>query len=227
MYRFLKHRLALLLILTLVAGGASGVQAYELGDRRDGTHGESSTSLAPPTLSMLAPRSQVIDTSAGNSMWSIPSSETTDLESWVPQKGDIFEVNVQTNIGHLYHPDGSTLEFEVVTGVRRVVRYIGLRYFAATPAAEWIAQDMQIKKNRMTFGKSGRFIRLYKNGTDATAYGVHGFGRENSMFKVPDRYGSMGCIIVREEVMDILQKTLELNDGKLPVRTFPDLPQEK
>lgn len=227
MYRFLKHRLALILILTLVVGGASGVQAYGLGDLHDGSPGDSSRSLALPTLSVFAPRSQMIDTSAGNAMWSIPSSETNDIESWIPQKGDIFEVNVQTNIGHLYHPDGATLEFEVVTGVREVVRYAGMRYFAATPATEWIAQNMQIKKDRMTFGKSGRFIRLYRdNGAQYTAYGIHGFGRENSMFNVQGRYGSMGCIIVRERMMDLIQKTLEINDGKLPVRTFPDLPKE-
>lgn len=207
MYQFLKTRLALILIITLLAGGASSVKAYELSEDS-------------------ANQQDQVDTSAGNAQWSLPSSETTDLESWVPQKGDIFEVNVQTNIGHLYHLDGTTLEFEVVTGVRRVVRYIGLRYFAATPAANWVAQDMQIKKNRVTFGKSGRFIRLYKNGVNGTAYGIHPFGKENSMFKVPGRYGSMGCIIVREAVMDILVKTLEVNEGRLPVRTFPDMPEE-
>ena len=198
--------------MVLVAAGASSVKAYELSEDASGEPGQS--------------QQDQIDTSAGNAQWSVPSSETTDLESWAPQKGDVFEVNVQTNIGHLYHPDGSTLEFEVVTGVRRVVRYIGMRYFAGTPATDWVAQNMQIKKDRITFGKSGRFIRLFKHGTDSTAYGIHSFGREDAMFKVPGRYGSMGCIIVRESVMDIIQKTLELNDGKLSVRTFPDMPKD-
>lgn len=207
MYQFFRTRLALVLVMVLVAAGASSVKAYELSEDPSESH-------------------QQVDTSAGNALWSVPSSETTDIASWVPQKGDIFEVNVQTNIGRLYHPDGSTLEFEVVTGVRRVVRYIGMRYFAATPATEWVAQGVQVKKDRMTFGKSGRFIRLYKGGTQHTAYGIHPFGREDNMFKVPGRYGSMGCIIVRENVMDLIEQTLEVNGGKLPVRTFPDMPKE-
>ena len=198
--------------MVLVAAGASSVKAYELSEDASGEPGQS--------------QQDQIDTSAGNAQWSVPSSETTDLESWVPQKGDAFEVNVQTNIGHLYHPDGSTLEFEVVTGVRRVVRYIGMRYFAGTPAQSWVAQSPQVKKDRITFGKTGVFIRLYKNGADATAYGIHGFGREDAMFRVPGRYGSMGCIIVRENVLSIIEKTLDVNDGKLSVRTFPDMPKE-
>lgn len=212
MYQFFRARLALVLVMVLVAAGASSVKAYEL----------SEDPSAPSDQSQPSPA----DTSAGNALWSVPSSETTDIAAWVPQKGDVFEVNVQTNIGHLYHPDGTTLEFEVVSGVRRVVRYIGMRYFAATPATSWVAQNMQIKKDRMTFGKSGRFIRLFKNGVTSTAYGIHSFGREDSMFKVPGRYGSMGCIIVRESVMDLIEKTLEVNEGKLPVRTFPDMPKE-
>lgn len=202
MHPFFKLRLAFVLIIVLVTAGASSVSAYELSGADQAQQAS-------------------VDAFGG----SVATSLTTDIDLWLPQKGDVFEVNVQTNMGRLYHPDGNALEFEVVTGVRRVVRYIGLRYFAATPAANWVGEDLQIKRDRMTFGKTGRFIRLYKNGTDGTAYGIHTFGREDSMFRVPGRYGSMGCIIVRDRVMDLIQKTYELNDGAISVKTFPEMAQ--
>lgn len=166
---------------------------------------------------------------ASNALFTPPSYLTNDLKEWTPMAGDKFEVNVETNMGRLVHENGESVEFEVVTGVRRVVSYIGLRYYAATPAQNWIVRTTEIKRDRWTFGKTGRFIRLFKVATDgteeSTSYGIHPFLNEDSMFKVPGRYGSMGCIILRESLEDLIEKTIETNGGSMSVRTFPEMPK--
>jgi hypothetical protein len=169
---------------------------------------------------------------ASDSLFTPASYLTDDVASWKPSRGDKLEINVETNMARLVHTDGESLSFEIVSGQRRVVRYIGRRYFAATPAAEWVARETVIKRDRWTFGKSGRFIRLYRvsgegeNLTEEfTPYGIHPFGREDAMFRVAGRYGSMGCVIMREKMVDIIQKTIQVNSGELSVRTFPVMPE--
>lgn len=166
---------------------------------------------------------------ASDALFTPPSYLSNNLKEWTPMPGDMFEVNVETNMGRLVHENGESVEFEVVTGVRRVVSYIGLRYFAATPAQNWVVRSTEIKRDRWTFGKSGRFIRLYKVDSDgnevSTSYGIHPFLNEDSMFKVPGRYGSMGCIILRESLEDLIQKTIKVNGGSMSVRTFPVMPE--
>lgn len=208
-----KMRIALLAIaafLTLSATG--GVSAST-----DGTLLETSHTNESQTV-------------ASDALFTPPSYLSNDLKEWTPMPGDIFEVNVETNMGRLVHENGEAVQFEVVTGVRRVVSYIGLRYFAATPAQNWIVRTTEIKRDRWTFGKSGRFIRLFKvnaDGTEeSTSYGIHPFLNEDAMFKVPGRYGSMGCIILRESLEDLIQKTIETNGGSMSVRTFPDMPKD-
>lgn len=173
---------------------------------------------------------ELLPSVASDALFTPSSYLSNDIREWTPMPGDKFEVNVETNMGRLIHTNGESVEFEVVTGVRRVVRYIGRRYYAATPAAEWIVRETVIKKDRWTFGKSGRFIRLYKVDSDgneiSTAYGIHPFGREDAMFRVPGRYGSMGCIILRESMEDIIQQTIRVNGGEMKVRTFPDMSEE-
>ena len=71
----------------------------------------------------------------------------------------------------------------------------------------------------MTFGPSGRFLRLYKDGKDHTAYGFHEYGNEEEIFSGMDtRFRSMGCIIVRVPIMDLLIATFEQN-GSIDVIT--------
>jgi len=208
-----KMRLALLAIvafLTLSATG--GVSASTDGTLLETSHAEESQTVASDAL------------------FTATSYLTHNLKEWTPMPGDIFEVNVETNMGRLVHKNGEAVEFEVVTGVRRVVSYIGLRYFAATPAQNWIVRTTEIKRDRWTFGKSGRFIRLFKINADgseeSTSYGIHPFLNEDAMFKVPGRYGSMGCIILRESLEDLIQKTIETNGGSMSVRTFPEMPKD-
>lgn len=145
-------------------------------------------------------------------------SDQETVSAWEPRVGDTLHIDVRSNVGYLIHDDGEFLVFPVVTGQKRYVYYIGRYYFAATPVADWTVQSVDIKDDRVTFGKTGRFFRLYQ-GEESTSYGIHGYDPEDWMFREGDRYRSMGCIIVREEILDIISKTYEINSENLSVST--------
>lgn len=209
-FEFLRKYLTLVSLVALLVFGATG-GAYA----QEGVHdveGQNEGYEIPASDSLFTPASYLTD----------------DVASWEPKSGDKLEINVETNVARLVHSDGESLSFEIVSGQRRVVRYIGRRYFAATPAAEWVARETVIKRDRWTFGKTGRFIRLYKvkDGVEEfTPYGIHPFGREDAMFRVAGRYGSMGCLIMREKMVNLIQETIRVNGGELRVRTFPEMPE--
>ena len=138
---------------------------------------------------------------------------------WERGKGDSLIVDTLNNFGYLVHENGQYLKFSLVTGQRKNVCYIGRCYFAATPNLEWKALSKEIKNDRVTFGPSGKFIRLFKNGTENTAYGIHEYKYEDRIFESPGRYGSMGCIVVRKPVLDIIEKTFDINEGGFEVIT--------
>ncbi len=153
-----------------------------------------------------------------------PVHSAVPLALWQPQIGDEFVVDTQSNVGYLLHKDGTFTSFEVVTGVPEVVRYIGRTYNAKTPDRRWTAKSNEVKGDRFTFGISGRFLRLYDE-DGKTPYGIHPYKFEDKMFSEEGRFGSMGCIIVREATMDILVKTFDLNGGSLAVTTTFGLDQ--
>ena len=139
---------------------------------------------------------------------------------WVVEVGDSVKIDTKNNIGYLIHPNRDYLKFPVVTGQNRVVHYIGRTYNAKTPTWQWEVQSMDVKADRTTFGPSGRFLRLYKDGTDRTAYGFHEHRDEDQMFSesAVSRFLSMGCIIVQQPIMDILVETFDGN-GSVDVET--------
>lgn len=202
--RSMKIRIAVFMSFVLVFASTSAVQVIAADEE------------APPDQSAIMQGDEVSFYAA--------KDVTTSVETWEPAEGDFFEVNVENNMGRLYHRTGEALEFQVVTGQRRIMWYRGVKYFGGTPATHWVTKELNIKWDRVTYGKTGRFFRLYDQGTQYTAYGIHGFGREDSMFKVAGRYGSLGCIIVREQILNLIQKTFDLNGKSLSVRTFPQLP---
>ena len=141
------------------------------------------------------------------------------VEDWQPHAEDRLLVDTQKNVGYLIHPTGEFLQFPVVTGQNKYVYYIGRYYKATTPEGEWTVKSRHIKADRMTFGPSGRFLRLYKDGETYTPYGIHEYGNESEMFLSEGRFGSMGCVIVTEEIMDIIDETYTLTNGTLEVVT--------
>ena len=134
------------------------------------------------------------------------------MKTWQPAVGDRFVVDTKTNEGYLVHTDGRYVKFDVVTGQRNWVYYIGRYYNATTPTWNWVVKSKDIKGDRLTFGPSGRFLRMYKDGEERTAYGIHEYRHEKEMFeKREDRFQSMGCVIVRKSHMNLIEKTYKLN----------------
>ena len=133
-------------------------------------------------------------------------------ENWKIEESDRILVDTKNNEGYIFHEDGRYLNFPIVTGQRRWVYYIGQSYNASTPNWNWQMKSMHIKGDRLTFGPSGRFLRLYKDGVDRTAYGFHEYGQEDELFLGLDtRCRSMGCIVFRVPIMDLLVATFEQN----------------
>ncbi len=148
---------------------------------------------------------------------------------WQPQKGDELLVDTEENIGYLIRLDGTYTAFPVATGQRRVVRYIGRTYNATTPASLWKAKSSEIKGDRITFGKYGRFLRLYEREDSEetrTPYGIHSHAYIEKMLAGTERYRSMGCVLVSEFVLDRIIETFALNGNELSVRTINGLGDE-
>lgn len=145
----------------------------------------------------------------------------TDVAEWEPAIGDTFVVDVGTNTGYLVHEDGRSLSFPVATGRKEYVHYIGRYYKANTPIRTWTAEQKQIKGDRRTFGVSGRFIRLFRDGENSP-YGIHSYFKVADWMQEDERYFSMGCVVVTEEIMDVIEKTFDVNEKKLTVITTDD-----
>ena len=148
-----------------------------------------------------------------------PVPLSVSLTEWHAEAGDRFVVDTEKNEGYLVHADGRYAAIPVVTGRRKFICYIGRCYNGATPTGTWKVKSRDIKGDHITFGSSGRFLRLYKDGEESTAYGIHEYGYEEKMFSGDDRFKSMGCIIVKKAVMDILDATYTLNGEDIDVIT--------
>lgn len=150
---------------------------------------------------------------------SAPSDASSiPLSAWQAEQGDRFIADTRDNIGYLVHEDGRYTSVLIGSGRRHVVRYIGRTYNATTPSMLWEVRSMDIKGDRSTFGKSGRFLRLYENG-ERTAYGIHSTSNIAQILSFDDRYKSFGCILVDESVIDHLLAAYDLNGGTLAVAT--------
>ena len=101
------------------------------------------------------------------------TSQLIPLDQWVPEAGDRLIVDTEQNVGYLVHESGNYTKMKVGSGKRQVVRYIGRVYNATTPEKYWVVKSTHIQGDRITFGKTGRFLRLYKDGDTHTAYGIH------------------------------------------------------
>lgn len=157
----------------------------------------------------------------------VPTEQSyIEPELWAPVAGDTFTVDTANNIGYLFRADKSSYtSFRVVTGQLRNVSYIGRYYYAKTPDQEWEVLSMHKKSPSVTFG-DGRFMRLYDEGEN-TAYGIHGHRYSAEMLADDDsnRYRSMGCVIVSDEILNIIEATYHLNGDYLQVTTKHEKPE--
>lgn len=141
------------------------------------------------------------------------------LEQWQPEAGDRFIVDTRENVGYLVHENGHYTATKVGSGKQQIVRYIGRVYDATTPDNYWVVQSSHIQPDRITFGETGRFLRLYDDGVTYTAYGIHPTANIDEILAGENRYKSMGCVLVSEAMMDILMDTYALNGERLEVVT--------
>lgn len=158
---------------------------------------------------------------------SVSTGGYVPLDAWVPAAGDRVIVDTRENVGYVVRENGAYTSFPVLTGQRRVVHYIGRTYNAATPEKNWVVKSVDVKGRSMTFGETGTFMRLYDE-DGQTAYGIHSHLTFQKMLAEGDRYRSMGCILVSEDVLKMLVATYHANGDVLEVATAHGIaPQEE
>jgi hypothetical protein len=139
--------------------------------------------------------------------------------AWVPEEGDFFVFDTGTNIGYLLREDMSDgVSFVIASGERKERYYDGVKYYAGTPAKEWTVKSLHYHPTGSTYGKHGKFLRLYdENGK--THYGIHTVYNEKEVFSMTDRYKSWGCVIVKDSVFSLVESAFEANENNLRVVT--------
>ncbi len=156
----------------------------------------------------------------------LSTAHVIPLQEWVPQQNDRFIADTKANHGYIVHTDGSYTDFAIGSGKQQRVNYAGMTYNAATPEEKWTVESTTIQSDRAMFGKSGLFLRLSFNGSDEEShYGIHATGNIDDILASDDRYKSYGCVLVSDEVLEILAQTFALNNNHLDVVTVKGLPQ--
>lgn len=156
---------------------------------------------------------------AVNSTAQVAETTYIPLPQWEAQVGDRFIADTEANIGYIVHENGDYTSMRIGSGRKKVVRYAGRTYDATTPETQWVVKELDYFGDVGIFGKTGRFMRLYDGGTEYTSYGIHATGNIDDLLAAQDRFKSFGCILVSDEVLDILYKTYELNGDMLDVAT--------
>lgn len=134
-----------------------------------------------------------------------------------PSKGDYVLADTKYNVGYIFNDvTGFFTSFPILSGQKRKVCYGGSCYHAATPERTWYVKEKNIQTDRYTFGETGEFLRLYYKG-DHTKYGIHGVQYFEDMVNSDNRYRSMGCILVADDVLDLIEESYLANENNLKV----------
>lgn len=148
--------------------------------------------------------------------------ESVDIASFEPSEGDYMVADTDKGVGYLIND--KTLKyasFDLLSGQKRYVSYIGRYYYAATPLRDWVVKSKEIKGDRVTFGANGRFLRLFADGK-GTPYGIHNYKYFDYSVSKGEKYISFGCLLVADNVLNVIVKSFEANDGELKVKTTTD-----
>jgi hypothetical protein len=142
-------------------------------------------------------------------------------KQFVSSYGDEFKADVENGIGYLVNFESRRFTvFPILSGQRRHLCYIGRCYYGATPEQQWVVKEMNIQYDRITFSESGKFLRLYSDGEIRTSYGIHGHAYFESMIQQDSKFQSMGCILVSDEILEIIEESFYKNGNTLNVLTF-------
>ncbi len=156
----------------------------------------------------------------------LTTAQVIPLQNWIPAVDDRFIADTEVNQGYIVHSNGAYTTFPIGSGKEQNVHYAKMNYNAATPDELWTVKSTTIQRDRATFGKSGLFLRLYYDGNTESHYGIHATGNITDILASDDRYKSMGCILVSNEILEILAQTYALNGNKLDVATVHGLPSD-
>ena len=148
--------------------------------------------------------------------------KSVDISIFEPSEGDYMIADPDKGIGYLINDKARKYaSFDLLSGQKRYVSYIGRYYYAATPLRDWVVKSKEIKGDRVTFAASGRFLRLYVDGK-GTPYGIHGYKYFETTVAKNIKYISYGCLLVGDEVLDVIIKSFEANGGEFKVKTTTD-----
>jgi hypothetical protein len=137
---------------------------------------------------------------------------------FVLQPNAIAYFDVKSNWGYLLNQDGTYKPFPIGSGMKKKVKYLRQEYYSETPENIWVARQRKIQPDRVNFGVTGRFLRLFDKGTQWSYYGIHSV--ENKTWpQRASRYFSFGCIIVTEDVLDLIEQAYFMNGESLVVIT--------
>ncbi|MBI5754279.1 hypothetical protein HZA40_04015 [Candidatus Peregrinibacteria bacterium] len=155
----------------------------------------------------------------------IPSIQwqSVNITEYKPSVGDYLIFYIPSGKGFLANNKTKTYaEFSILSGQPRNVSYIGRYYFAATPEKDWEVKEKNIKRNRFTFGQTGRFFRLFD--TDgSTPYGIHAIKNGEKLMDKGQIYASMGCVVVPENTLDTIKASYNADAKNLHVSTTSDI----
>lgn len=144
-----------------------------------------------------------------------------DVDEFESADGDYVLANLSRGVGYLANRESKIFTtFPLLSGQHRYVYYVGRYYYAATPEQEWVIKEMNIQRDRFTFSESGRFLRMYANGDTYTSYGIHAHAHFETMIERDSKFQSMGCLLVSDEVMDVLEESFYANENGMRVLTF-------
>lgn len=144
--------------------------------------------------------------------WTAPQPHALSLSQWEAQPGDFVIVDTAENMIYLVHQDGGYLADVAGSGQRGVVNYGKFgRINAETPEGVWRVKSTTIQNDRATFGPTGLFLRLHEGDSgDPSPLGFHDVANNDDLLASVDRYWSMGCILVRADMLDLLTEEYEL-----------------
>lgn len=146
------------------------------------------------------------------------SSDSWDLsryDKFEPSEGDYFLVDIDDALGYLVNDDKKTYTvFPIMSGGRGT----------PTPRQEWYVKEKNIQSNRIFFGETGEFLRMYSNdGNTRTGYGIHNYAYFEEEIEKGTKYLSWGCIMVSAEMEDIIEESYLANGENMYMVTTDDV----
>lgn len=179
--------------------------------------------LSTLTLILLALASTFTQTNSVAAVEAENKGLYVNIQNFRARAGDRLVADLQNSVGYLINDTTNYYtSFPLMSGQKRHVCYIGRCYFAGTPTQTWQVREKNIQRDRVTFGPSGEFLRLYNNGK-RTAYGIHGYKYFAQEIDKGTKFLSMGCLLVSDSVLDIIEASFLANGGDLEVITTEHL----